>query len=150
MILGFHHAAISTPDLDRCLLFYKDIVGCEEAWTFEWPAGTPEADAMTGLENSAARAVMLKLGDSFLEIFEFSSPKPAPLNPQRPVCDHGITHVCLQVQDLHTEVARMKAAGMHFHSEPLTQDTGYVIYGRDPDGNVVELIEFTDVSAEHS
>ena len=141
MILGFHHAAISTPDLDRCLTFYKEVVGCEEAWTFEWPAGTPEADAMTGLENSAARAVMLKLGDSFLEIFEFSSPKPAPLNPDRPVCDHGITHVCLQVTDLHAEYARMKAAGMRFHSEPLTQDTGYVIYGRDPDGNVVELQE---------
>ena len=59
MILGFHHAAISTPDLDRCLHFYKDIVGCEEAWTFEWPAGTPAADAMTGLKDSAARAVML-------------------------------------------------------------------------------------------
>lgn len=142
MIIGFHHAAISTPDLERCVRFYKDVVGCEEAWGFEWPAGTAEADAMTGLEDSAARAVMLKLGDSFLEVFEYGSPKPAPLDPNRPVCDHGITHVCLQVEGLHDEYRRMKDAGMRFHSEPLTQDTGYVIYGRDPDGNVVELIEF--------
>lgn len=148
MILGFHHAAISTPHLDRCVHFYKEVVGCEEAWAFAWPAGTPLADAMTGLENSAARAVMLKLGDSFLEVFEYESPTPAPLDPDRPVCDHGITHVCLLVENLHAEYDRMKAAGMRFHSEPLTQDTGYVVYGRDPDGNVVELIEFTEVAQD--
>jgi glyoxylase I family protein len=148
MIMRFHHAAISTPDLDRCVAYYKDVVGCEEAWSFGWEAGSAEADSMTGLTNSAARAVMLKLGDSFLEVFEFSSPTPQPGNRHRPVCDHGITHICLQVQDLHKEVERMKSAGMEFHSPPLTQDSGYVIYGRDPDGNVVELIEFTDVSAQ--
>ena len=76
MIVGFHHAAISTPDLDRSAGFYKDVIGCQEAWTFGWEAGSAEADAMTGLKDSAARAVMLKLGDSYLEVFEFSSPKP--------------------------------------------------------------------------
>lgn len=145
MITGFHHAAISTPDFDRCVGFYRDVIGCEEAWSFEWPTGTPAADDMTGLTDSAARAVMLKLGDTYLEIFEFSSPAPKSRDAERPVCDHGITHVCLLVTDLHAEVERLKSVGMRFHSEPLTQDTGYVIYGRDPDGNVVELIEFTDV-----
>lgn len=144
MIIGFHHAAISTPDLDRCVHFYTEVVGCEIAWEFAWPAGTPEADEMTGLVNSAARAVMLKLGDNHLELFEYSSPTPEALDPDRPVCDHGITHVCLLVQDLHDEYERMKAAGMRFHSEPLEQDSGYVVYGRDPDGNVVELIEFLE------
>ena len=144
MMMRFHHAAISTPDLDRCVRFYKEVVGCEEAWTFDWDTGSEEADAMTGLTDSAARAVMLKLGESFLEIFEFSSPSPRTRESERPVCDHGITHICLQVQDLPAEYERMKSSGMHFHSPPLTQDSGYVIYGRDPDGNVVELIEFTN------
>ena len=143
MILGFHHAAISTPDFDRCVSFYKDIVGCEEAWSFEWPTGTPAADEMTGLTNSAARAVMLKLGDTYLEVFAFSSPPPKQHTAMRPVCDHGITHICLLVENLHGEYERMKSAGMEFQSPPLTQDNGYVVYGRDPDGNVIELIEFT-------
>jgi glyoxylase I family protein len=145
MMMRFHHAAISTPDLDRALEFYKGVIGCEEAWTFGWEAGSNDADALTGLKDSAARAAMLKLGDSYLEIFEFASPQPAPGDPQRPVCDHGITHICLQVTDLRAEYTRLRDAGMHFHSAPLTQDSGYVIYGRDPDGNVVELIEFTEV-----
>ncbi len=148
MIQGFHHAAISTPDLDRCVGFYTTVIGCEQAWSFEWPAGTADADALTGLENSAARAVMLRLGETFLEVFEYRSPTPRPQTTPRPVCDHGITHVCLLVTDLHAEYERMRAAGMAFHSAPLTQDTGYVVYGRDPDGNVVELIEFTATDDE--
>jgi len=142
MLRGFHHAAISTPDLDRLVRFYRELFGCTVVREFGWPAGIPEADALTGLVNSAARAVMLKLGDSYLEIFEFSSPKPRPGDPDRPACDHGITHICLEVRDSQAEYARLKAAGMRFHAPPQAQDGGFVTYGRDPDGNILELLEF--------
>lgn len=147
MILGFHHAAICTPDLDRCLAFYCDLLGCEVAWTFGWEAGSAAADAVTGLEGSAARAAMLRLGDTFLEVFEFTSPAPpAPGARPRPVHAPGITHLCLQVRDIHAEHARLVAAGMPFNCAPQASDTGWVTYGRDPDGNVVELIEFRDAT----
>jgi len=142
MIIGFHHAALSTSDLERCVEFYTNVVGCEVAWTFEWDIGSADADAMTGLTDSAARAVMLKLGDTHLEVFEYSSPMPRNRHGQRPVNDHGITHICLLVKDLQAEYERLQAAGMEFHSAPLQQDSGFVVYGRDLDGNVVELIEF--------
>jgi len=142
MLKGFHHAAISTPDLERSVRFYRELFGCTVVREFGWPAGIPEADALTGLQNSAARAVMLKLGDSYLEIFEFSSPAPKPGNPDRPACDHGITHICLEVRDSRAEYARLEAAGMRFHAPPQAQDGGFVTYGRDPDGNIVELLEF--------
>jgi len=66
MIKGFHHAAISTPDLSRCIDFYTKTIGGEVAWTFGWEQGTPEADEVTGLKNSAAKAAMLKIGATFL------------------------------------------------------------------------------------
>jgi catechol 2,3-dioxygenase-like lactoylglutathione lyase family enzyme len=142
MLRGFHHAAISTPNLERSVRFYKELFGCTVVREFGWPAGIPEADALTGLRNSAAKAVMLKLGDSYLEIFEFSSPAPKPGDPDRPACDHGITHICLEVRDSQAEYARLNAAGMRFHSPPQAQEGGFVTYGRDPDGNIVELLEF--------
>ena len=142
MIKGFHHAAISTPDLQRCIEFYTQTIGGEVAWTFGWPAGTPEADAVVAVENSAANAAMLKIGNSFLEVFEFTSPDQAGRSEQRPVHLHGITHVCLEVEDIHGEYERLQAAGMRFHTEPQRQDGSSMVYGRDPDGNVVELIEF--------
>src|SRR5262245_36524278 len=143
MIKGFHHAALSTADLERCVDFYTQVLGCEVAWTFGWPAGTPAADEVTGLRESSARAAMLRLGQSFIEIFEFTSPIPKAVHGDRPACDHGITHICLEVSDIHREYARLSAAGMRFHSPPQAQDSGWVTYGRDCDGNIVELLEFT-------
>jgi glyoxylase I family protein len=143
MIKGFHHAAISTPDLQRCIDFYTNTIGGEVAWTFGWPAGTPEADQVTDLQNSAADAAMLKIGDTFLEVFQFTSPPPQQQDETRPVNKHGITHICLEVADIHGEYERLQAAGMVFNCPPQTQDGSSMVYGRDPDGNVVELIEFT-------
>ncbi|MBT5891583.1 MAG: VOC family protein [Chromatiales bacterium] len=143
MIKGFHHAALSTPNLERCLTFYTEVVGCEIAYEFGWPKGSADADKVTGLLESEAKAAMLKLGDSFLEVFEFSSPQPKPRHGERPVCDNGITHIAVEVNDIHSEYKRMKSAGMMFHSEPMAQESGFMVYGRDPDGNVLELIEYT-------
>ena len=143
MIKGFHHAALSTPNLRRCLEFYTDVVGCEVAYEFGWPKGSTDADKVTGLLDSEANAAMLKLGDSFLEVFEFTSPQPKPQSGERPVCDNGITHIAVEVNDIHSEYKRMKSAGMAFHSEPMAQESGFMVYGRDPDGNVLELIEYT-------
>jgi catechol 2,3-dioxygenase-like lactoylglutathione lyase family enzyme len=144
MIHGIHHTAISTPDLERALVFYRDLLGADVVTDFEWPAGMEVADQILGLRGSSARAVMLRLGNAMIELFEFSSPTPASGDPERPVCNHGITHLCLDVSDVDAEYERLRAAGMRFHCPP--QDLGAVrtTYGRDPDGNVVELQEVTD------
>jgi catechol 2,3-dioxygenase-like lactoylglutathione lyase family enzyme len=147
MIRGVHHTAISTGDLDRALKFYRDLLGFEVAMEFEWPKGTDPADSITGLKDSAARAAMLKAGNMLVEIFEYSSPTPKEGNSRRPVCDHGITHICVDVVDIDAEYKRLKAAGMTFHCPP--EDLGFAkaTYGRDPDGNVVELQEVLDQSS---
>ena len=41
------------------------------------------------------------------------------------------------------EYQRLRDAGMRFHSPPLDAGPTRCCYGRDPDGNVVELLEFT-------
>ena len=144
MILGIHHTAMSSPDVERLAGFYCDVLGFERISEFAWPVGYAPADAVTALEGSQARGRMLRLGNAFLELFEFASPNPRPADPGRRVCDHGITHICLAVADLDSEYARLVAAGMEFHAPP--QDLGADLratYGRDPDGNVIELIETT-------
>jgi glyoxylase I family protein len=142
MIRGIHHTAISTGNLDRALGFYRDLLGFRVLFDFSWPAGTDVADKITGLQQSSARAVMLQAGNAIIELFQYASPTPRPGDPRRPVSDHGITHICLDVTDLDAEYERLKAAGMPFHCPP--QDLGMDVrttYGRDPDGNVIELQE---------
>lgn len=143
MIQGIHHVAISTGNLERLVAFYCDLLGFELACRGGWPQGTPEVDAVVGLKNSAARTVMLRSRDFYLEIFEFSAPAARAADPNRPVCDHGYTHFCLAVSDLDAEHQRLSAAGVQFHCAPARKEgkAQRAAYARDPDGNVIELLE---------
>lgn len=142
MIRGIHHAAISTGNLDRLVAFYCDLLGA----TVVAPEGELSGDvfdAIVALPDARSRVVMLRLGNAFIELFEYSSPPPKQGDPNRPVCDHGITHMCFDVADLNGEYERLKAAGVHFHCEPQPMLGGrnWTTYARDPDGNVIEFQE---------
>ena len=141
MIRGIHHTAISTGDLERALGFYRDLLGFEVVFEFAWPKGTDPADQITGLPGSVAKVAMLRAGNAYLEIFQYEAPSPRSLDPDRPVCDHGITHFALDVRDIDAEYRRLSAAGMRFHCPPLDMGIVKATYGRDPDGNLVELQE---------
>jgi catechol 2,3-dioxygenase-like lactoylglutathione lyase family enzyme len=141
-MISVDHVAISSPDVDRLAAFYQDMFGFTERFQYVWKKGDRVIDTIMRLPESAGRAVMLELGTMCLELFEFSDPKPGHGDAERPVCDHGITHVCFKVDDLQSEYARLKSAGMAFHSPPQQVGPGLAcVYGRDPDGNVIELLE---------
>lgn len=148
MIRGIHHVALCTHDLDRLVAFYRDVVGFEQVMSTSW-RDRPIIDRMIGVEGSAARQVMLRAGNACLELFEYESPSPTPADPQRGPAHQGYTHLCLDVVDIDAEHARLSANGMTFHDVPPTTDElGHArlraIYGRDPDGNIVELQEVLD------
>ena len=140
MIKGLHHAGISVRDLDRSIRFYCGLLGMEVQ-----AQGPFEGEAMeriTNLDGARGRAAMLRAGAQCLELFEFATPAPRHGENPRPVCDEGISHVCIQVTDLPLEYERLKAAGVTFHCppQPFGEDMR-ATYARDPDGNVVELLE---------
>lgn len=142
MILGLHHASITTPNLARLSAFYRNLLGFEVVLETAWEAGNTTADAIFGLKDTAVRMVMLRTANACLELFEFAHPSGKPADPHRPVCDQGITHICLAVSDITAEHARLSAAGMAFHSPPQNvPGLCRAVYGRDPDGNIVELVE---------
>ena len=148
MIRGIHHVAISTPDLDRLAAFYTDVMGFEVVMSTKW-RDREIVDRMIGLTGSAARQVMLKAGNAYLELFEYESPEPRPADPVRDPSWHGYTHFCVDVVDIDAEYERLSASGMTFHAPPPTVDEmGHArlraIYARDPDGNIVELQEVLD------
>lgn len=150
MIKGVHHVAISTPDMERITHFYRDILGFDVESEVEWQANTELGalcDTIIDLKNSSAKSIMLRKGGMIIEFFQYSSPVPKPVDPERRVCDHGYTHVCLEVKDIDAEFERLQKAGMSFHARPPKGEPGGLraIYGRDPDGNVVELMEILPV-----
>jgi catechol 2,3-dioxygenase-like lactoylglutathione lyase family enzyme len=143
MIRGIHHVAINTPDLDRLLAFYRDVVGFEvvESTRGEW-SNSPEIDTIVGIKGSASKVVMLRAANAYIEMFEYQHPvarHPDRLNPS----DHGYTHICLDVIDVQSEYERLSKNGMTFHAPPTSVEGGAIrtVYGRDPDGNIIELQE---------
>lgn len=147
MILGLHHTAIATLDIERLSRFYIDLFGLKKIVDDSWK-NAPALDDIVGLKNSSAHFMLLSAGNQVLELFEFASPKPKPGDPNRPVSDCGFTHVCFAVTDIQAEYERLSRAGMRFHAPPIlaAERPLCATYGRDPDGNVVELLE---IRGEH-
>jgi catechol 2,3-dioxygenase-like lactoylglutathione lyase family enzyme len=146
MIRGVHHVAISTPNLERIVAFYRDVVGAEVVYEGGWVRGSPVIDRIVGLADSEAKQAMLKLGNAYLEFFEYVSPPGAPKKPGYGANDHGYTHFCLDVQDIDAEYERLTRGGMTFNCPPPNFPGSPVraTYGRDPDGNIVEIQEIRD------
>ena len=147
MNFGLHHVALSTPNLERCLEFYCNVLGAEPASPVQnWQIGNMQSDASLQVRDSSARFAHIKLGKAYIEIFEFQTPEP--VQPARRSVDFGIAHLCFQVDDLQKEYRRMKSLGMEFHSDPVVFDDGSMyVYGRDIDNNIIELLEIPSASS---
>lgn len=140
MIRAIHHTAISTPDMERALEFYSGLLGFKVTLDVELD-DHHALNQITALETAKTRIVMIELAGQRIELFQYAAPAPRAQDPDRRVCDHGITHVCLQVTDIDSEYERLEAAGVSFNSPPVDIGRLRATYGRDPDGNVVELLE---------
>lgn len=147
-IIAFHHVGISTGDLDRSIKFYRDLLGCELLSESSWPVGSATADQLTGLKNSSARYVMMKAGNSHIEIFEYGSPEPKKKDPRYGANDHGFNHFGIMVDDIEAMYKKLLDAGTFFNAPPTELAPGFAVtYGRDPDGNLFELMGQTKRSA---
>jgi glyoxylase I family protein len=141
MIRGVHHTNIATGDLDRLLAFYRDLLGFEVLVDDEWDPGNEVADRIIGLDGTSVRMVMLKAGNTYIEVMEYRNPVGRANEPGRPACDQGLVHLCFDVTDIGAEYERLRANGVPFHCPPQLTGELYSTYGRDPDGNIFELQE---------
>lgn len=140
MISKLNHTGISVSDMDAALAFYCGLLGME--LVVRKPFDGEQYARLLALPGVAGEVAVIALGAERLELFQFYAPEPRRGDPDRPVCDHGITHVCFEVQDIDSEYVRLHAAGARFHGPPLDfGKSGRAAYGRDPDGNVFELFE---------
>lgn len=143
MIRGIHHVAVNTTNLDRLYRFYVEVIGFQPTIDeFRWK-DNPAIDRIIGLRGSAARTRMLKAGNCYFELFEYTAPPPRSAAPLRP-CDLGYTHFSLDVTDIEAEHRRLVAAGMEFFDEQLGGGGEIIaLYGKDPDGNIIEIQQTT-------
>lgn len=149
MIRGIHHLGVHTVDLDRLRTFYGRAFGFQavgEEFDLEM---FPESERITGVPGAAARVVMLRAGDLFLEVFQWSTPGGEPIRPRR-ANSFGYTHFAIDVADIGAEYRRLSAIGMTFvHPSPVWSGDVASVYGHDPDGNLIEILEIPPTNGLH-
>ncbi len=136
--------AVHVRDMDRMMKFYKEAFGFEVVGEpFSWN-DSEFIDRIVDVPRSAARGAMLRAGSCYMEIFQYSAPPPTSTQPLQPF-DKGYTHFCVDATDIEQEYKRLKGLGMTFN-QPGPIDVGHVksIYGRDPEGNLIEIQQTAD------
>lgn len=143
---GIHHVGITVPDLDRAIAFYGGILGLE---LFDPPSPVfdhAELGDAVGVPGAALRQVNLALGDSIVELLEYTA--PAPPYGDRPILANarGAAHLAFHVADVEAKKAELEVAGVEFLSAVNVVDDGVLagwrwVYFRDPFGIVLELVE---------
>ena len=122
-IVGFHHVAIVVPDLEKAIRFYSALAGYEKIRESRWNSDS-DFNRIIGMTGSSARYCMLEGPGGFLELFEYEQPQstadPASLNAN----DHGIRHLCFQVENVDQALARVIELGGGKMNEPVTNELG--------------------------
>jgi catechol 2,3-dioxygenase-like lactoylglutathione lyase family enzyme len=145
------HAALVSPDLDRLVEFYSLLLDAKPNRRTDRASG-PRFDKVAGYDNVMIRAAWFDIGNMILEMWQFVN--PVTPEPQRPsvIEDVGYNKVAFEVSDLQKEYERLTAMGVRFLSSPATSLDGWEVCLRDPDGNLISLIQpktQDDLSVSH-
>lgn len=147
-MLNLHHVGLTTSNADRSVKFYCDHFGGKIMKEFQWEPGNVEFNTRLGIPESAGWITLIEFGGARLEIFEFSVPETNGPDSRSEVSDRGFTHICFETDDCYAEYDRLKAAGVEFHAPPLLMPAGGIFaYARDPDGNIIEILQAPPANA---
>src|SRR3546814_2191342 len=107
MIRGFHHVAVTTPDLERFIDHYERWCGFERVAEGGWEPDNERVGRMVQLPGSSARYAMIRLGSFYMEVFQYHQPEGVRI--ERRMCDPGLIHICLYVDDAQAEYERLRS-----------------------------------------
>ena len=137
-IVRIDHVSFTVADLESSTRFYQ-LLGFEPFKNY-LSAG-PDAEAGTGTPGAEIDICWLRHpeGEAMLELLRY---RDQPAEPAAHNSQVGAAHLCLCVEDVDAEHQRLSGDGVTFVSPPHRDDFGVVwVYMRDPDGNVVELLQ---------
>ena len=137
------HIGITVTDIERTCEFYAKYFGFERDYALLFDEDFVRESAALYREPDGVFSdmrMLLSPDGVRLELFRFSN-----VEPGGPVVWHktGLTHIALRVKGLPELYERMKADGVEFF-EPMKvrlSDGGHWIFLKDPEGNLVELLD---------
>jgi catechol 2,3-dioxygenase-like lactoylglutathione lyase family enzyme len=133
------HVSFTVADLDRSVAFFGRF-GLTPLKSYR--SEGPDADEGTATANASMDITWLRLPHTEAPMLELIRYRNYPAGRSALNSRVGAAHMCFEVDDVHGAYTALRGEGVEFLSEPHTDAAGTQwVYMRDPDGNVVELIE---------
>lgn len=101
--MKINHLGIATKDIDAALAFWQDALGLEHVHT-------------ETVEDQKVRVAMLPIGESRVELLEPTS-DDSPISKFLEKRGGGIHHIAVEVDDIESALAQLKAAGTRLIDE---------------------------------
>lgn len=142
MIKGIRHVGLVVEDIEKALLFYRDILGFKVYWD-----KIEEGDFIETISHTPSlklRTVKMKSADgSVLELLSCNQRSSLPV---KKLYQTGLSHMALTVEDLVSVFSVLKEKGIKFLSVPQVSPDGKakVSFCRDFEGNFLELVQELD------
>lgn len=144
MIKQLAHLCLKTSQLDRMTAFYCDGLGATVRFRYLNPAGQ-----VIGCYFDLG-------GGTFVEVFDHAdahrrSKSEKPLEPLEDPRDPWLSrynHFCLQIENLDAYVALLESRGIAVTGRKTGNDRSRQAWVKDPDGNLIELQEYTTESRQ--
>ena len=125
--------------MQRARDFYCGVLGFEQIMEAEIPSGIEPVNQAFGVADAGCAVRMLRKGNSCIELFEFGDASEG--DAERPVNRNGITHIAVASDDYQRDYDHLAGNGVRFNTPPMGESPTRWAYGRDPFGNVIELLE---------
>lgn len=135
------HVSLATPDIDRIVDFYAAFLDQHSPRRVgKWMAVSSEKiDKVSGLKDSKVEMAWFQVRNLELEIFQYHSHPTRDLETPRPVDAPGYNMIVFDVSDMTAARKRLVDAGGTVVTESGPMDGGEIMFGRDPDGNLIGL-----------
>ena len=144
MIKQLAHLCLKTSQLDKMAAFYVDGLGASVRFRYLTNGGRPIGCYFAFGANT------------FIEVFDHAdahrrSQAAKPLEPLEEPRDPWLArfnHFCLEVEDLDGYVALLESRGVSVTGRKTGNDRSRQAWVKDPDGNLIELQEYTPQSRQ--
>jgi catechol 2,3-dioxygenase-like lactoylglutathione lyase family enzyme len=140
--------AVTVGDMDRSVEFYSRVLGFRQVAERE-VTGT-DYEHLFGVFGLRLRAERMRLGDEYIELFQFLTPRGRPIPIDSRSNDRWFQHIAIVVSDMNAAYERLRSFHVEYASSAPQRlpdsnpNAGGIeaFYFRDPDGHTLEVLHF--------
>jgi len=139
---------MTVSDMDRSVDFYSKVLSFEKVSDVE--VSGPAYEHLQGLFGLRMRIVRMRLGDEFIELTEYLTPKGRPIPVDSRRNDRWFQHIAIIVSDIDRAYSLLRlnkvehASSGHQRLPDWNKNAAGIraFYFKDPDGHALEILQF--------